>query len=310
MDIDQNKLNIQKHLEKHFGLHNVVCENLNTSTNDIFLVTTPTDRFALKLYNPQSRTVADVQWELELIIHLIKNGVPVVKPISGKNGYVETFVVDGQDRAAVLFEWARGEKPKPTKDTYKLLGKAAAQIHQAATTFTSSLSRHNHKYDATKLIDEQLKRMEKHLIAAGKWPKMLELGERLKNIVANPVLDWGICHMDLTLDNVYRDGDTITVFDFDSAAKCWRALEPHKVLRLSKEYFEAWLEGYRSVRPFKKLDEETVATFGIIGDLRVVAWDLGVARSSRGTPKIGIPGLADIVDGWLDWENKYISNKS
>lgn len=86
MDNDQNKLNIQKHLEKHFDLHDVVCENLNTSTNDIFAITTPVGRFALKLYNPQSRTVTDVQWELELIIHLIKNGAPVVKPISGKNG--------------------------------------------------------------------------------------------------------------------------------------------------------------------------------------------------------------------------------
>jgi len=92
----------------------------------------------------------------------------------------------------------------------------------------------------------------------------------------------------------------------DSAGECWRALEPHKVLRLSKEYFRAWLEGYRSVRPFKKLDEDAVAAFGIIGDLRVIAWDLGVATSSRGTPKIGIPELTKIADGWLDWERKNI----
>lgn len=297
-------MDIKEQIENLFGLRDVVCENLNTPTNDIFSVTTPTGRFALKLYNPQSRNVADVQWELELLTHLTKNGAPVVKAFPGKNGYVETFVLDGQDRAAVLYEWAKGEKPMPSEDTYKLLGNAAAKIHLAADTFTSPLLRD--KYDIETLIDGPLRRMKDHLVAADRWQQVFDMGERLKQRVANPTLDWGVCHMDLTLDNVYRDGDTITVFDFDSSAECWRALEPYKVLRLSKEYFAAWLDGYRSVRPFNKLDEDAVAAFGIIGDLRVIAWDLGVATSSRGAPKIGIPELTVIADGWLDWESKNV----
>ena len=281
----------------------MVCENLNTPTNDVFAITTSTDRFALKIYT-KSRTTADVQWELDFITHLIKNDAPVVKPISGKNGYVETFVIDGHDRAAVLFEWARGEKPIPSKDTYTLLGKASGQIHKAANTFTSLLSRSSYGVDT--LIDDQLRRMKDHLITAGRWQQMVEMGERLKHTMGNPELDWGICHMDLTLDNVHRNGDIIIVFDFDSAAECWRALEPYKVLRLSKEFFTAWLDGYRSVKPFKQVDEDAVAAFVIIGDLRVVAWDLGVAISSRGKPKIGIRELTIIADRWLDWESKYI----
>ena len=42
--------------------------------------------------------------------------------------------------------------------------------------------------------------------------------------------------MDLTLDNVHRNGDTLTVFDFDSSGKCWRAIEPHGVMRYSMEF--------------------------------------------------------------------------
>lgn len=295
------QMEIKEQIESLFSLQDVVCENLNTPTNDIFSVTASNGRFALKLYNPQSRNVADVQWELELLTHLTKNGAPVVKAFSGKNGYVETFVIDGQNRAAVLYEWAKGEKPKPSDDTYRLLGKAAGQIHLAADTFTSSLSRD--KYDVEALIDGPLRRMKDHLLAAGRWQQVFDMGERLKKTVANPELDWGVCHMDLTLDNIYRDGNTITVFDFDSSAECWRALEPYKVLRLSRKYFVAWLDGYRSVRPFKQIDEEAVAAFGIIGDLRVVAWDLGVATSSRGIPKTSVSELTVIADGWLAWEN-------
>lgn len=73
-----------------------------------------------------------------------------------------------------------------------------------------------------------------------------------------------------------------------------------KTLISSKASFEAWLDGYRSVRPFNRHNEQAVAAFGIIGELRVVAWKLGVARSSRGKPLLGISDLPGIVDAWLD----------
>lgn len=297
-------MNLEQQIEHHFGLSSAVCEPLNTPTNDIVAVTTPTGRFALKIYNPQSRTFADVQWELDFIVHLMRNGAPVAKPVAGKQGYVETLRVDGRERVAALFEWAPGMKPAPERSVYTLLGQAAALIHQAADTFSSSLPRES--YDVHVLIDEQLCRMEKHLREAKRWVQAAALGERMKQIIANPALDRGICHMDLTLDNVHLHGESIIVFDFDSAGACWRAVEPHGVLRASKEYFEAWLDGYRSIRPFSPDDENAVAAFCIIGNLRNVAWGLGLARSSRGKPLLEASDLPDVVDAWLDWERKHV----
>ncbi|GHO99383.1 hypothetical protein KSF_094310 [Reticulibacter mediterranei] len=296
-------MDLEQQIENLFGLSNVICEPLNTLANDVVAVTTPTGRFALKLYHLQ-RTPAEVQWELDLTVHLMQHGTPVAKPIRGKQGYVESFCIDGRDRVAVLFEWAPGEKPAPARDTYILLGKVAAHIHQAADTFSSSLPREI--YDAHTLIDEQLQRMEMDLREAQRWEQAVALGERLKHIIANPALDYGVCHMDLTLDNVHRYGERMMVFDFDSAGVSWRALEPHGVLRFSKAYFQAWLDGYRSVRPFSQHDEQAVAAFGIIGDLRGAVWKLGRAISSRGKPLLEISGLPGVVDGWLDWEQKHI----
>lgn len=298
-------MSLEQQIEDQFGLNSVICEHLNTPTNDVIAVTTSAGRFALKLYHLH-RTFAEVQWELDLIIHLLQNGAPVAKPVRGKHGYVESFHIDGRDRVAALFEWVTGSKPVPEQHVYMLLGKAAAHIHQAADTFTSSFPRES--YDAHVLIDEQLRRMEMHLREANRWKQAVALGERLKQGIANPTLDRGICHMDLTLDNVHRHGDSITVFDFDSAGACWRAIEPYGVLRASKEYFAAWLDGYRSMRPFSRQDEKAVAAFGIIGDLHAVAWDIGVARSSRGKPLLGIADLPNIVDTWLDWEQKNVSS--
>lgn len=298
--------NITEQLKDKYGLEDTTCKHLDTYANYAVEVNSPGGHFALKTYNPASRNAEEVQWEIDLTLHLLKNDVPVAKPVAGKDGsYLQTFVVDGQDRPAVLFEWAPGEKPKPELSTYTLIGKAAAQIHQAADSFTSDLSRE--EYDEHELIDDQLRRMKTSLEESGQWQRVSDLAERMRKIISNPKLDYGIIHNDLTLDNIHLDGDSLIVFDLDSAAESWRAAEPWGVLRSSEERFKAWLEGYRSVREFSQDDEKAVAAFGIIEDIRNVVWKLGFAKSSRGEPLMQTSELPQVIDEWLDWEKRMVN---
>jgi Ser/Thr protein kinase RdoA (MazF antagonist) len=294
LDIKQ----ITSQLSDAFDLESPVCKDLGTPTNDVIQVVTPTGDFALKLYTVTPR--AEIQWEVDLLLHLFKHGAPVVRPIEGKTGYLNTFTIDNEERAGVLFEWAAGEKPKDGIETYHLIGKAAAQIHQVADTFESSLP--HTKYNANLLIDEQLKRIHPLLMESGQLQRVVDLTERLRNIVNNPTLDYGICHMDLKPDNIHIDGSKLTVFDFNSAGESWRAIEPYRILKLSDDYFKSWLEGYRSIRSFSEADEKAVAAFGIIADIRSVVWDLGLAISSRGKPLLHASDLPKAIDGWLEWE--------
>lgn len=256
------------------------------------------ERFALKLYH-RGRRAKDVRWEVELVDHLRRHGAPVMRALANVGGeVVHTYSWDGETRIGVVSEWAPGAKPQPTADNYALLGEAAAaRIHAAGDSFPMPPA--SRRYDAAVLIDEQLARMRGHLVEAGRWAEAVELGARLKGRIADPGLDRGICHIDLTLDNVHRDGDEMFVFDLDSAGWCWRAFEPWRVLRDSPSLFRSWLEGYRAVRPFSARDEAAVAAFTVIGDLRVAAWNLGVAESSRGAPTLDAAGLREVVDEWL-----------
>lgn len=299
MNIDTPR--ITKQLQELYGLEDVICKNLNTFANYAVEVTSSAGHFALKIYNPTSRTPLEVQWEIDLTLHLIKNGAPVAKPVAGMNGrHRQTFAIEGQDVTAVLFEWATGEKPKSELSTYVLVGEAAARIHNAADTFTSELPRE--KYDTYELIDNQLERMKTPLEESGQWQRVLDLSERMRRIITNPSLDYGIIHNDLTLDNVHLNGNSLTVFDLDSAAESWRAAEAWGVLRASEDRFRAWLEGYRSVRDFSRDDENAVAAFGIVEDIRNVVWKLGLAKSSRGKPLMQTAELPQVVDEWLGWE--------
>jgi Ser/Thr protein kinase RdoA (MazF antagonist) len=288
-------------LRARYHLREASFEHLDTAVNDVVAVTSEQGDFALKLYH-HNRTVGAVRWEVDLVTHLRRRGAPVVQPVvSRAGGCLEHLVVDGQERLAVLYRWVPGTKPDPGRGTYLLLGEAAARIHGAAEGFPSSPVREH--YDASVLVDEQLGRMRQLLVRAGRWPAAAALGERLKARLTESGLDQGICHMDLTLDNVHVHVDqTLTVFDFDSAGTCWRAAEPWGVLRFSASYFQDWLAGYRTVRPFGTADEAAVAAFAIIGDLRVAAWKLGVATSSRGTPLLTVGDLPAVVDQWLHWE--------
>lgn len=296
---------VAQQLKDYYGLDSPTCKNLNTLANYAIEVTSPTSHFALKIYNPASRAATEVQWEIDLTLHLIKNGAPVANPVAGKNdSYLQTFVVDGQDLATVLFEWAAGQKPKPELSTYTLIGKAAAQIHNAANSFTSALPRE--KYDVHELIDDQLKRMKTPLEESDQYQRVFDLSERMRKIITNPNLDYGVIHNDLTLDNVHLDGDTLTVFDLDSAAESWRAAEAWGVLRAAEDRFKAWLEGYRSVRKFSEDDEKAVAAFGIVEDIRNVVWKLGLAKSSRGEPLLQTNELPQVVDEWLEWERNKV----
>jgi Ser/Thr protein kinase RdoA (MazF antagonist) len=287
----------------HFPVSIAQMRRLSTPVNDVFVVETSTDRFALKLYHAK-RTLEQVQWEVDLLLHLRQRHAPVVAPVPGRHGPVEVLTVGGASCVAVLFEWAPGEKPSPTPAVYALLGAAAAHVHAAADSFSSSLPRE--EYDAHALIDEQLGRMKEQLCQAGRWKEAVALGARLREFLSNVRLERGICHMDLTLDNVHVNGERLTVFDFDSACRCWRAIEPYGVLRHSTSSFQAWLSGYRSVRPFTKTEERAVSTFAILGELRATSWKLGVADSSRGDPLLSPADLPSILDQWLRWEQTHL----
>jgi Ser/Thr protein kinase RdoA (MazF antagonist) len=302
-------IDVQRVVEQsreRYGLVDPVCRDLGTPANDTIEVVAPSGHFALKLYNPDSKNADEVQWEVDLTLHLLQHGVPVARPVAGCDGErVQIFDIEDRPRAAVLFEWVRGRKPGRSRTTYSHLGRVAALIHQAADTFTSELPRE--QYTTATLLDEQLERMQEPLVASGQRQAVVDLAERLRQRISRPTLDYGVCHMDLTYDNVHLDDNALTVFDFDSAGRCWRAYEPCRVLKLSEDFFRTWLDAYRSVRSFSHDDETAVAAFVLVSELRGAVWDLGFARSSRGAPSLHTEDLPKVVGNWLEWERTMLA---
>jgi Ser/Thr protein kinase RdoA (MazF antagonist) len=65
------------------------------------------------------RSRSEIEWELDLLIHLDRKGVPVAAPVAKKDGIFLSFLnqPEGQ-RGAALFSYAEGEKPSELKEVH------------------------------------------------------------------------------------------------------------------------------------------------------------------------------------------------
>jgi Ser/Thr protein kinase RdoA (MazF antagonist) len=104
------------------------------------------------------------------------------------------------------------------------------------------------------------------------WTYLLGLAERLREHIMNlpaALLDRGFCHGDSHGANAHRDGDTVTIFDFDCCGPGWRAYdlatfrwiwEWHDAEAAAK-HWSRFLQGYREYRTLADLDLAAVEPF-------------------------------------------------
>src|SRR5581483_956559 len=118
----------------------ITCRFLNLGLNDTYLLQTSTGKYILRVYRMGWRSLSDVSYEVEMLLHLQCKGVQVSFPLTMKDGSLVSMLntLEGP-RYAVLFTYAEGEEPpRPRDEAYSLAyGRAVAQIHNALDDFNS-----------------------------------------------------------------------------------------------------------------------------------------------------------------------------
>ena len=250
--------------------------------NDVYRIETRTGaEFFLKIARRSWRNAQDVAWNVALQRHLHRHHLSVAEPVPQRDGEV-VCVLDAPEgeRVAVLYKATPGAKPRPpfSPELYARVGATTARMHNALDHFAVPCPQPDRTTSwlierSAAIVDSSLDREDANrgfIVEFSRW---------LANDVERraPALDWGVCHGDLTLDNltVGHDG-TISLFDFDLAAPAWRASEPVGVYTWSLEdpaarpLWKAFLAGYRSERAFSAGDEAAVPPLAAAHDL----WDL------------------------------------
>ncbi len=245
-------------VSRHFNLPRIESVRLlRAYTNDVYLVETADERYVLKVYGTHWRHDDEIRFEAELLDHLAAQGIPVARAIRGRNGEaLQHLAINGVRRQAILFAYAAGRKPEPPfpPELYHREGRAVAALHRAADSFQTMHERRT--LDLATLIDGPLELVQsldiddetrQVIVDAG-----MEIRGRLETLVASG-LDWGICHGDLTFDNLHltEDGEFVW-YDFDSGGYGWRVIDCQGWAALDDQWQphgRAFLDGYREVRP-------------------------------------------------------------
>ncbi len=224
---------------------------IRSYTNDVYLVEQGEQKFVLKLYGRDWRTSDEIRYEIELNNHLARASVRVAEVIGGAEA-LKTL----DSRFAVLYKYAPGEKPKRpfSRDLYRRFGQAIARMHRHSDDFVAHFPRR--AIDLAYLIDEPLLIV---LPLLAEPSEFLDMATHLKRRIEEfAALDWGPVHGDATLDNLHvTEAGEIVLYDFDSGGPGWRASDLQGWAVHQPEYhekYEAFLEGYASVRPLHEQD--------------------------------------------------------
>ncbi len=282
------------------------CALIRSGLNDSYLVQSADQDYVLRVYRARWRSLPDIMWELEFLVHLANRGIGVAAPVPRiDSGLVSAVRAPEGLRYAALFTYAAGEPLRwDRQDAFCNTGRLTARLHHAADDFTCAHQRFC--LDLEHLLDRPLQAI---LPRIGHRPQdtayLLELTQRLRTglaALAGRGLDWGPCHGDLMSGNIHcRDSDVLTLFDFDCCGLGWRAYELATVLLfvsfMRQEAGPRWrsfLDGYGEVRQLGRHDLEAIPLFTAA---RLV-WSMGV--QAAGADKWGL----DRLDGGF-WDARF-----
>ena len=284
-------------LRSSHGLGSADCVLIRSFVNDVYQVAAAdrTDAYALKVYQSGRWSPDEVRWELELVGHVASAGVPVPRIVPLVNG-APCGILDAAEgpRVYALTEFVVGRKPQPPFDDalYREFGALIATFHASTDGFASRYPRR--PSDLATLLDRPIERVSAALIDRPDDRKLvMELGAEARSRLINASaagLEYGICHGDVSLDNVFLGPDGLSLHDFDSAAPGWRAADLTGVSLTP--YFEAFVTGYRTVRALDDADLAAVPWFSVAGLIENLAFHLIDKPAYRGTESL--------AEGWVD----------
>jgi Ser/Thr protein kinase RdoA (MazF antagonist) len=283
-----------------FGIGKISeCVFFSGGFNDTYRVKTVDGRtFYLRAYRRLWRSLADIQYELDVLNYLKEKGFPAARPVPYQSGefYCEVRAPEGT-RYLALFKEAPGQEvsyedaPEKMAQRY---GQAVAEMHNALNGFNSQHQRF-HK-DLAHFIDMPLKNVAPFLKhRPDDWDYFLGFAEKVRQKIQDlpaDALEQGFCHGDLQgyHANIAKD-EILTFYDFDCGGYGFRAYDLAVFLwccRLEEAIGERWepfLKGYQERREINDLDLQAVPFFVCCRYL----WHMGV--HTQNAPDWGVAGL-------------------
>ena len=282
-------------VHRRYGFDVAHCVLMRSFVNEVYEIrTTSTGRFVLKLYRHGGWSVDEVGWETELVDHLVAEGIPVapVVPMTSGEAVGQLAAPEGP-RPYVLSAYVEGRKPREPFDAelYRSYGRLIARLHVSGASFRTD--RYRRPFGLQEILDEPLAHVDAALADQPDDQRLVaRLGARARQRLNQSagLLDWGVRHGDVTMDNVHRTGAGLVIHDFDLAHVGWRVADLSSCL--ATPFAADFLAGYREIRAVEAADLAALPWFRVVESVRNLAFHLTDKTSWRGTESL--------AEGWVD----------
>ncbi|TCO49287.1 Ser/Thr protein kinase RdoA (MazF antagonist) [Kribbella antiqua] len=274
------------YLGKRYGIPFTGCTLLRSLVNDVYLVAAKDARYVLKLYRYGGRQPDEVRWETGLSAHLVAHGLltPAVHPLPDGDPAGSLDAPEGP-RAFVLQEFLDGAKPPYEEGLYREFGGLVARFHEIADSYVPEFPRRGTN------LPYSLDELRPHL-APAEENLLRSLDAAVRNNLAQYHLTRGICHGDVSLDNLLVSNTGLTLYDFDLAGPGYLAADFTGVA--TTPYWNAFKTGYTSRRTISADDEAAIPYLRVVARLSNLGFHLLDKPTFRGTESRG--------EGWAERE--------
>ena len=290
----------------------LACTFLHRGFNDCFdLRAAEGQRFVFRLSGGRLRGEADVEAETAFLAYLDRVGVPVAAPVPTRRGTLATRMSLPQgSRPAVLFRFVTGRVPAGEPDDARRQGVTLARIHMAADAYAD---RDRGRYGAD--LDNLLHAPVSAVLALDfvTTEQRESLADMASGLTAAVLTASGLsctrCHGDCHGGNarIATEGPfagQAVFIDFDDGGPGYLAYDLAVYLwaqvsfqRRGFALWQAFVDGYRCVRPIAAIDYEIAHVFVPIRHI----WLMG--QWANRTTEWGSEALNG---AWLDRELKFL----
>lgn len=273
-----------------------------SSASHVFVLPDSGRRRYLRFVPGSYRGPKPVAVVAELMARLSDGGSAVVRPVAAESGTLTVTVATGLGAMhAMVVEPAPGEEVDVTGLTESQAwywGQALAHVHRDAAGLGAGLP-----------------------VSFGEPPgigelfaddtALVEATARLTDVMRDLPRGrdrWGVVHGDFELDNMaWEDGRPIA-YDFDEAALSWYAADVAFAVRDLTDHtgrpttehraqFDAFLAGYRGVRPF---DDEDLGHLPLFAGLHAAVSLVRITRALGAPARVEPDGLTELRDDLTD----------
>jgi Ser/Thr protein kinase RdoA (MazF antagonist) len=237
------------------------------------------ERFVLRIHRPDAQDAATIQSELLWLLALRREaGLVVPEPVATCNGAFVTYTADvgvPEARRCVLFRWVNGRfcGPLPGQQALTRVGSFMATLHQHAETFAvpQEFTRPRWDYEGLRCqaLGTDLKQSWAHLTREDRavLDAMAERVQRVMGELGEKRTVFGLIHADFYERNYLFSAGKVHAIDFDGCGWGYYLFDIGVTLSTLLEHStypllrQAFLTGYRRVRPLSEEHEALIDTF-------------------------------------------------